>query len=221
MISTRMVFGALLVTLGTLLLFDQLGRIDAGYVISRWWPVIIIALGLGAMFEGRRASLGPAVVVAVGVLLLLGQLEIVPGGVWRYVWPLLLIAAGLQLVLRRTALPAGQPDEVVNASAFFSGNEVLSTSQSFRGATLTAAFGGVTLDLRQAALAPEGATVSLVAAFGGAELIVPRGWRVQVNGTPILGGIGNKTEPPTDPQSPLLRVDATAFLGGAEIRHEK
>ncbi len=221
MISTRMVFGTVLVLLGGLLLLDQLGRVDAGFVISRWWPVIIIALGAAAMFEARRASLGPLIIVAVGVLLLLGQLEIVPGGVWRYVWPVVLIAAGLQLVLRRAALPAGQPDEVVNASAFFSGNELRSTSQSFRGASLTAAFGGITLDLRQAVLAPEGATVSIVTACGGAELLVPRGWRVQVNGTPILGGIGNKTEAPTDPQSPLLRVDATTFLGGAEIKHEK
>lgn len=222
MISSRTLFGAVLVLLGALLLADQMGRLDAGYVIGRWWPLIIIGLGVAQMIEARSVGLGPLVVVGVGVLLQLGQLEVIPGGVWRYVWPVLLIVVGLQLVLRRGgALPAGRPDEVVSASAFFSGNDVISNSQSFRGATLTAAFGGITLDLRQAKLAPEGATVSILAALGGAELLVPRGWRVQVSGMPILGGVGNKTDPPTDPQGPLLKVDATAFMGGAEVKHDK
>lgn len=223
MISTRTLLGIVLVALGGLFLLDQAGRLDAGGVIGNWWPLIIIALGAGQLIEQRRAALGPSIVVGVGVLLLLGELELLPRDVWRYVWPVLLILVGLALVFRRAgqALPAGRPDEVVSASAFFSGNDVVSTSQSFRGASLTAAFGGVALDLRQAKLAPEGATVSILAAFGGAELLVPRGWRVQTSGLPIFGGFENKANAPAEPDSPLLKVDATVMFGGAEVKHDK
>jgi predicted membrane protein len=223
MISTRTLFGFILVALGALFLLEQTGRLDAGAVLGTWWPLIIVALGAGQLIEQRRLALGPLIVLGVGVLLLLGELEIVPGGVWRLVWPVLLIVAGLALVFRRAGrgLPPGRADEVVSASAFFGGNDVVSTTSRFRGAALTAAFGGVSLDLRQAQLAPEGATISIFAAFGGVEVLVPHGWRVQVGGLPLLGGLENKANAPASPDSPLLRVDATVLFGGAEVKYEK
>ncbi len=223
MITTRTLLGLVLVALGGLFLLDQAGRLDAGNVIGNWWPLIIIALGTGQLIEQRRAGLGPLIVIGVGVLLLLGELELLPDNIWRYIWPVVLIVVGLALVLRRggRGLPAGRPDEVVSASAFFSGNDVVSTSQSFRGASLTAAFGGVSLDLRQATLAPDGATVSILAAFGGAEVLVPRGWRVQASGLPLFGGFDNKANAPAAPDSPLLRVEYTVLFGGAEVKYEK
>lgn len=222
MLSTRTLFGILLVVLGGLLLLDQTGAIEAGDIIGDWWPLFIVAIGLGQLLEMRRLSPGPLIVIGVGVLLLLGELDVVPGSIWNFVWPALLIAFGLALVFRRaSALPPGRPDEVVSASAFFSGNEVVSTSSSFRGASLTGVFGGVTLDLRQAQLAPEGASISVLAAFGGAEILVPRGWRVQASGLPIFGGFDNKANAPADPASPLLTVDATVLFGGAEVKYEK
>lgn len=223
MISTRTLFGVVLVALGGLFLLDQAGRLEAGEIIGTWWPVIIIALGLGQLLEQRRLALGPLIVVGAGVLLLLGELDVVPGNVWRYIWPLVLIAIGLALVFRPNGrrLPPGRPDEVVSVSAFLSGNEVVCTSQNFKGGSLTAAFGGVSLDLRQAKLAPEGATVSILAAFGGAEVFVPRGWRVETSALPILGGFENKANASADPGSPVLKVDATVMFGGAEVKYEK
>jgi hypothetical protein len=83
-------------------------------------------------------------------------------------------------------------------------------------------FGGVTLDLRQARPAPAGASVTATAFFGGIDIIVPRGWRVTLRGTPILGGVNNKTElAPAPPDgAPALLVDALAVLGGVEVKHE-
>lgn len=222
MLTTRTLLGLLLVAFGVVLLLDQTGTLEAGDVIGDWWPLIIITLGAGQLLEQRRLNVGPLIVIAVGVLLLLDQLDIVNGSIWRLIWPLVLIVIGLGLVFRRSAkMPPGRPDEVVNASAFFSGNEVVSTSSNFRGASLTAMFGGVSLDLRQAQLAPEGASVSMAATFGGAELIVPRGWRVRAVGTPIFGGFENKATEPGDSASPLLQVDATVLFGGAEVKYEK
>lgn len=48
-------------------------------------------------------------------------------------------------------------------------------------------FGGITLDLCGARLDPAGATIT--ATFGGIDIIVPRGWRIAMKGTPIFGGI--------------------------------
>lgn len=222
MLTTRTLLGLILMAFGVVMLLDQTGTIEAGDVIGDWWPLIIIVLGAGQLLEQRRLNIGPLIVIAVGTLLLLDQLDLIGFSIWRVIWPLVLIFIGFGFVFRRSStMGPGRPDEVVNASAFFSGNDVVSTSPNFRGASLTAMFGGVSLDLRRAQLSPEGASVSMAATFGGAELIVPRGWRVQADGTPIFGGFENKATEPGDPASPLLRVDATVLFGGAEVKYDK
>jgi hypothetical protein len=80
----------------------------------------------------------------------------------------------------------------------------------------------VTVDLRQARLDPEGATLAVTAAFGGVDVIVPRGWRVESKGTPIFGGFDNNADaPPEGTDAPTLTVDMSVLFGGAEIKHEK
>src|SRR5918996_106167 len=112
----------------------------------------------------------------------------------------------------------GTAEDVVRATAVFGGHEVVSRSSSFRGGSATAVFGGVTIDLRNARLHPEGAVLDVTAILGGAEILVPRGWRVTTSGTPILGGIENKAE---GGEGPELRIDALTVLGGTDIKHER
>ena len=82
----------------------------------------------------------------------------------------------------------------MRTTAFFSGPRVASTANRFRVAWLTAVFGGVTLDLRGAELDPAGASINATAAFGGVEILVPKGWRISVRSTPIFGGVEDKTD---------------------------
>jgi predicted membrane protein len=81
-------------------------------------------------------------------------------------------------------------------------------------------FGGVTIDLRNAQLDPEGARLDVTALLGGVEILVPKGWRVTTSGTPILGGIDNKTAGEAA-EGPELRIDALTILGGTDIKHER
>jgi hypothetical protein len=84
---------------------------------------------------------------------------------------------------------------------------------------VSAIFGGATLDLREAHIDRE-ASVDALALFGGVDVLVPRGWRVQVAGTPILGGLEDKTEGDGERQAdaPLLKVNGTAIFGGVDVK---
>jgi Cell wall-active antibiotics response 4TMS YvqF len=114
-------------------------------------------------------------------------------------------------------------DDVVIASGIFGGPALASASQAFRGGSLTALFGGVTLDLRAARPIPDGAAINATAAFGGVEVLVPRGWRIALTATPIFGGVEDKTEHTAslDPDAPLLRIDGLCVFGGIEVKHDK
>jgi Cell wall-active antibiotics response 4TMS YvqF/Domain of unknown function (DUF5668) len=220
---SRIVLGLGLVALGILFLLDQAGTIDAGEIIGDWWPVVIIAIGVVQLVGQPRAPVGPLIVVGIGIVLLLAQLDVVGDDVWRFVWPVALVIVGLVFLLRRPGRPAAadRPEDVVGTTAFFSGTEIVSSSQRFAGGSATAIFGGVELDLRRARLNPDGATLAVTAVFGGVDVIVPRGWRVETRGTPILGGVDNKIDAPPGGNGPVLRIDLTVLLGGAEIKHDK
>lgn len=219
---SRVALGLILIGLGVLFLLDQAGTIDAGSVIGDWWPVAIIAVGAVQLAEQPRAPAGALIVIGIGAILLLTQFDLVQDDVWRFVWPIALVIVGLIFLLRRPgrAVPAGRPEDVVRTTALFSGSEIVNTSQRFQGGSATAIFGGVTIDLRQARLDPDGATLSITAVFGGVDVIVPRGWRVDVSGAPIFGGFENKVETP-EGEGPTLKVDISVLFGGAEIKHQK
>lgn len=221
----RILFGLALIALGVLFLLDRADVLEAGEAIRDWWPLAVVAVGIGQLFDRPRSLLGPGIVIAVGVILLLFTTDVVTGSVFALLWPALLIAIGLTILLRhgRGSEPSregGSTGDVVRATAVFGGHDIVSRSSAFRGGSATAVFGGVTIDLRNARLADEGATIDVTAILGGVEIVVPRGWRVATSGTPILGGIENKTEGETA-EGPELRVDALTILGGADIKHER
>ena len=222
----RLLIGAAVIALGVLFLLDSADTLDAGRAIDRWWPAVIVAGGVLTLLERPPALVRGALLTGVGIVLLLFTTDVLEENAWSYVWPALLIIVGIVIVARwsgRTISGVENEEDVVRATGVFGGPNLVCGSQRFRGAWLTAIFGGVTLDLRDARPAPEGASINATAAFGGIEIIVPRGWRVSVRSTPIFGGLDDKTEhtPPPPEDAPALHIDAVSIFGGVEIKHHK
>lgn len=218
----RLLVGAVLIALGIVFLLDRLGVAQAGTLIGALWPLVIIAAGALQMAVTRRAHIGAAIVVLVGLILLASSLRLLPANAWALFWPVVLIAIGVLFlagVITRGGM--GQTDQRDQAQAFsvFGGQRLINESQQFRGASLTAFCGGVTLDLRQAKLAPEGADVDVMTAFGGAQIIVPVGWPVLFTGVPIFGSFEDKTSHAGAEVGPQLRIKGTAMFGGVEAKN--
>jgi predicted membrane protein len=95
------IIGTAILLAGVLFLLENFGLLHV-HNIWDYWPVFMIAWGIagmtGAGHASRRAWGGVAAVV--GGLLLLSNLHIISEDLWRFVWPLLLIAAGLRMLFR-------------------------------------------------------------------------------------------------------------------------
>ena len=219
----RTAIGLVLLALGALFLLEQTGNVDAGTIIGDWWPLVIVLVGALQWTTNPRAPLGPAIIIGVGLVLLVGQLGVVPGGVANFLWPLVLIAIGGSILLNRSGLGirSASNGAAIDRFVAFGGMELVDQSPHFRGGSLNAVFGGITLDLRQAQLAPEGANLGAFAAFGGVTILVPKGWRVNLSGLPIFGGLDNKTlqngQLPED--APTLNIQATVLFGGVDVKY--
>jgi putative Mn2+ efflux pump MntP len=56
-----------------------------------------------SLYWRRKEPIGAIVLIALGVLFLLGQLDVFHGRMFEFTWPVLLIGLGIWLVVRRLA----------------------------------------------------------------------------------------------------------------------
>ena len=215
----RLVGGLTLLAVGTIFWLDHLGRLDASDYY-RWWPLVLIAIGVAHLPQRRWIVATIYVVIGLALLPPLPFLPHLRLGQILGLWPLLISAGGLSLVmlaLRPEAKDA--PDSgAFNAFAWMGGSGRTIAAENFVGGDAVAVMGGCEIDLRNAKLQSD-AVIDAVSFWGGIEIIVPRGWRIETQVTALLGGIANRTEPVAD--GPLLTIRGAAIMGGIEVRHPK
>ena len=90
-------------------------------------------------------------------------------------------------------------------------------NQEFNGANVTAVFGSVDLDLRNAVI-NEDKLIKTCAVFGGIEMIAPENVNIKVKSIPIFGATSNKTGRKYDEKLPTIYVDSFCMFGGVDIK---
>lgn len=112
----------------------------------------------------------------------------------------------------------GDTDKIV-CSAVFSGRDIRVDNSYFNGADLSALFGGIDMNLKNA-LIRKNVTIEVKAVFGGIDIIMPADVRVVVDVTPILGGVENGTRTPlgADENTPTVFIKGTCLFGGVEVK---
>jgi predicted membrane protein len=225
--GSGLVAGVIIIAVGVILLLDRLGIVYA-HDILRYWPGILVAIGLYNLLEGRCAGhrvIG-GVLTVVGGLLLLDRLDYVHVRFWD-LWPVIVIVVGLLLLWRaiesRTgpSLPPASSVSRLNEWAVFGGVERRISAQDFEGGEAFAMFGGIELDLREAAMKGNQAVIQANAIFGGVEIRVPENWLVTIQGVGIFGGYGDNTRHPRRGAADVkeLLVRGGAVFGGVDVKN--
>jgi len=235
--SVSLVFGAGLVAVGVLMGLNTLGllQVSIAEVISTWWPSALAVWALLRMLACGGSFVGNVIIFLVGVSLQLSKLGLIDG-VWNLLISLLFIGIGLTVLLggfRKRATPSASDTwprfghmrdestnaDVVQSTVIMGGTEIHCTSQSFKGGELTCILGGLEVDLRNAEIDSAQASITVTCVMGGIEMRVPPHWKVVVHGTPILGGIEDKTFANRNPtaEGPTLVLVATTIMAGIEI----
>jgi predicted membrane protein len=223
--APRLFVGMVVIALGTLALLDNLNIIQFDEIWSLW-PLLLVAFGLARILRpaGQPGRFMGTLLLILGGWLLLQNLGLAPFRLGVVFWPLLLVLLGLRLVWGAFGgrLSGPPPDGTARLSAFamLGGSEHKSNSADFRGGDATAILGGCKIDLRQASIKNGPAVLETFAMWGGIEIIVPRGWGVVVQATPIMGAYEDKTSPPPEGTGPQLVVKGAVIMGGVEIKNK-
>lgn len=224
--KSKYLIAVILVLLGIALLLDQYHVWTLGRIISTWWPLILIVVGMNTIIDHKEKPIGGIFILLLGTILQLDKLDLLPGSAWGYFWPLLLIIIGLTMLLSKknhnknlsfAKNKSVTDEETVNISTFFSGIEHRVDSHNFAGGEVSSYFAGVEVDLRQAELKDINALLKMNVAFGEIVLRVPNNIILDVVGSPILAGFENKTKQTVDSSSKTLKINYSAFMGSIEI----
>ncbi len=162
----------------------------------------------------------------VGAFLLLDRLDIIAFN-WAVVWPVLLIAFGVSVLVRaveRNRFPVGgggplSASPVIGTHAIFSESRSGSETKDFHGGDATAVFGAARFDLRNASMTVDEARIEVNVVFGEVEVRIPETWIVVNRAGVIFAGVNDKTiHPRPDPNVKTPRLVITGSVVFAASR---
>jgi Domain of unknown function (DUF5668)/Cell wall-active antibiotics response 4TMS YvqF len=187
------IWGSAMIFIGGLFLLHNFGYLH-GDPWSFFWPVILIAVGIGMLARGidRGASWWP------------GPSNSPPGA-----------GAGSSVGGGGSTSAA----DTLGEWAVFGGTKRRFDTQNFQGGEALAIFGGIHIDLTKAGSQLEEVRVEANALFGGIDIRVPETWQVVVKGAGIFGGYEDKTwRTGTEDRKPRLVVTGFAVFGGVVVK---
>jgi len=223
--QNRIFWGLAFIIVGVLVLLDRTGQIDFGVIISRYWPAVFILIGISILIANDFKNTGAGLFFIIfGAFFLLMKLEIFHHALWRYFWPLAIIALGLWILIKparaadKKKIPELTVDEL-RISQVFSSTARRVEAQNFKGGSAEVVLGSAEIDLSGAGLEAGRAVLALSAVLGSIELRVRPEWQVVIEGTPVLGSIEQRKRQPSDAEKKgTIEVHASVVLGSIQIK---
>ena len=223
--TSNIVWGAVLILVGVLFGLDAFEIADVNVFFDGWWTLIIIVPCIVGLFTEREKT-GNVIGIVIGVFLLLCCQDVLRFEMlWKLIVPVSAIIIGAKLIFG--GIFGTKTGEIIekmkesgstleNCCATFSGNNRIFDNEKFEGIELTATFGGVKCDLRNAVIESDCA-IRFTSTFGGIDILVPENVNVKVSSNCIFGGVSNKTKTNKD-NLYTIYVSGTCMFGGVEIK---
>lgn len=220
----KIVWGIILIAAGVLFALNALNITDINIFFDGWWTLFIIVPCTAGLITERDKT-GNLIGIVIGVFLLLCCRDILSFDLfWKLLIPFAIVAIGLKMIF--SGIFGNKANDIltnmrnrgarpVTGCAAFSGSNLDFTNQLFEGAELTAAFGGVKCDLRNAII-DQDAAIHVTAAFGSIDILVPDGVNVKTSTLSLFGGVTNKTS--SRKNAPTIYISGTCMFGGVDIK---
>lgn len=223
---SNILWGLLFIALGVIIGLNSFGITNINFFFDGWWTLLIIIPCTIELFRSRDKT-GNLIGIATGVALLLACQGILTFDMlWKLALPVILVIIGLSLVFKdaifgkktasfkRSGDRKGQED---SHFAAFGSKNIRYDGQVFYGNDLTAVFGGIECDLRNAII-DEDIIINANVTFGGIDILVPDNVNVEIKSTSIFGGVADKRRVTALASAPTVYVSGICLFGGVDIK---
>lgn len=219
-------FGIVVILFGVVLLlrnFELLEPLHKELIFS--WKTLLIAIGIISL-AGKEYFSG-LVLIIIGAIFHLAHYYAFPINLKLIIWPLVFIFIGIAIIFKHRKISfthhkreTSEVEDFFEDTTIFGGTEKYINNNNFKGAKITAIFGGSELNLQQVELSENGAKIDVTMVFGGCVLIVPPDWNIHLGVNNIFGGISDKRLPSTIDTTKNVYINGVCAFGGCEIKSE-
>lgn len=222
----NILWGLVFVIIGVIIAGNALGYTDINIFFDGWWTLFIIIPCFIGIFKDNEKT-GNIIGLLIGLVLLLACQDIVDFDlIWKLLLPAILVAIGISFIFKDTI--GGKVNKEIKklnetktgeneCCATFSGQDLRFDGEEFNGVDLTAVFGGVKCDLKNAVITKD-VIINATSIFGGIEIFVPDNVKVKVKSTPIFGGVSDKNKHSSEKEAFTIYVNSVCVFGGVEIK---
>ncbi len=223
--STKIICGLVLVLTGVMLTLRAFDVVPAGLFFPGWWTLTIIIPSLVGLITEREKSLSILGLV-VGVLLCLACNSVISGWlIVQLIIPTIAITVGVALLFaglqkKHNCKPPAADTYGRGVESFytcFSASDICFDDEYFEGAQITATFGGVKCDLRNAYFSSD-CVIDATVNFGGISILVPDDVNVAVDSAIILGATSCRRRKHRNDNAHTLFVNSSGMFGGVDIK---
>lgn len=224
--TSNVIWGIVLIALGAIFGLKIFGIIDTEILFDGWWTLFIIVPCAVSLFTSRDKT-GSLIGLLIGAALLLACQGLFDFDIiWKLAVPVIIVLIGINLIFKgvrgnesvrliKEMNEKGVP--LRQCCATFSGQNVDYTGEVFDGAELTAVFGGIKCDLRNAVIEND-AVINVCCVFGGIDILVPGNVNIKTSSTSIFGGISDDKHKNSADNAATLYINGTCIFGGADIK---
>ena len=222
----NVLWGIVLIIIGLIIGGNILGITDINVFFDGWWTLIIIIPCFIGLFKENEKT-GNAIGLLIGTVLLLACQDILDFDlIWKLLFPGILIIIGISIIFKDTI--GGKVNEEIKKinekktqgneyCATFSGQNVKLDGEKIETVDLTAVFGGIKFDLRNAIIESD-AVINTSSIFGGIEIYVPQNVKVKIKTSSIFGGVTDDKKHSEEQDAYTVYINATCLFGGVEIK---
>lgn len=218
------VWGLALLAVSVVMILNAFEITNIEIFFDGWWTLFIIIPSVVGLFNGHDKTAN-IIGLLIGVFLLLACQNILDFDMlWKLAVPVIIAVIGVKMILGGIGRNRGfvksieaKGDNIKTGFAAFSGQDIRFDNEIFRGAELTAVFGGIKCDLRNAVF--EGDTViNACCIFGGADILLPDNVNIKVNSNSLFGGIDNKKHQNSKDNQYTVYLNGTCIFGGVDVK---
>lgn len=218
------VWGIALLAVSVVLILNAFGMTDINIFFDGWWTLFIIIPCLAGLFNGNEKT-GNIIGLLIGIFLLLACQNILDFDIlWKLMVPVIIAVIGIKMIFKGFGKDNGfiksieaNGNDIRTGFAAFSRQDIRFDNEIFKGAELTAVFGGIKCDLRNAVF--EGDTViNACCIFGGADILLPDNVNIKVNSNSLFGGIDNKNHQNSNDNQYTVYLNGTCIFGGVDVK---
>lgn len=213
-----MLIGLLLLFAGVFLLIGTLNP-DFGISWDIIWPSFLIIFSFYQILKNRIFDFANMIVFYIGAFFLLENLHIFHHSIVHLFFPIFLILIGGLVVLdrlfnsKKRTYKKGK-NGLVEYNGIFTEIHEKIYEKKYKGAQITAIFGGVDLDLSE--VESKDMTFEIVTIFGNSNLIFPEGYEIELHSFALFGGNENKYK--NNGKKGKIVVNCTSIFGGVEVK---